>query len=139
MIYESSHINSNASSYLDGILLYKKAVEFFKTCRSLVTLVSDNKNILDLERSKATPDRLCSDLVLHTIKLVEYISTTESTNNQVTKSENIAFIEHTISKIKIIFNAFERNIIQNVEIISLLKEEINELHRIFWEWSIDKR
>ena len=119
---------------LGSIPVYRKALELCVMSRAIASYVTFNKDLLKLYTSNSLRDIIADALLTDTILIPQKIAQTEFSLSNDEKNSNISFINIMIKNINAYCTGLERDGVQEIEYVNLLRQEIKSFRKAFKKW-----
>ena len=120
---------------LGSIPVYRKALDLCNMSRAIVSYVTFNKDLLKLYTSNSLRDIIADALLTDAILIPQKIAQTEFSLSNDEKNKNISFIKVMIKNINSYCTGLERDGVQEIEYLNLLRKEIKSFRKLFKTWT----
>ncbi|MBD0850933.1 hypothetical protein [Maribacter arenosus] len=120
---------------LGSIPVYRKALDLCNMSRAIASYVTFNKDLLKLYTSNSLRDIIADALLTDAILIPQKIAQTEFSLSNDEKNKNISFIKVMIKNINSYCTGLERDGVQEIEYLNLLRKEIKSFRKLFKTWT----
>lgn len=117
------------------LAVYKKAIEIFSLSRELVRLISADKNILELSRSRERADRISEYLISASLGLAPRIAMVESSADPVVRMSSIRSIQQATGKLQRYCDQIESRNDQTRTFLNQLRQELGHFRKLQSRWA----
>lgn len=114
--------------------VYKKAIDIFTMSRELVSLVSSEKSLLDLGRSKERIHRISDHLLTSSIGLAPRIALVESSADPRVRISSLRFLQQETGKLQRYCDQMENRDSRTGAIVKRLRQEITQFRILQGKW-----
>ncbi|MEO1012696.1 MAG: hypothetical protein AAFX53_15445, partial [Bacteroidota bacterium] len=119
---------------LNGLPVYRKALELCEMSREIASYVSFNKDLLKLYKSNSLRDIIADSLLTDTILIPQKIERAVSSESKSERLKNASYINIMIRNINSYCTGLEKDGVREKEYLNLLREEIKSFRRSFKLW-----
>ncbi|MFS4467292.1 hypothetical protein [Maribacter sp. 2210JD10-5] len=121
---------------LRNIPVYRKALELCVMSREIASYVSLNKDLLKLYESNSLRDIMANSLLTDAILIPQKIAEVEFSKSNVFRRRQISFINIMIRNINSYCRGLEKDGIQEIEYLNLLRREIKSFSGHYKKWKL---
>lgn len=114
--------------------VYKKALELCHMSREIASYVSFNKNLLKLYQSDSHRDNIADSLLTDAILIPQKIALAERTTCRNERRKIATYINIMIRNINSYCRGLEKDGVEEVEYLDLLRQEIKSFRKSFKKW-----
>jgi len=123
-----------SNNNLKGLSFYQKSLDVFKLSRSVVSYVTYDKDVIELQNSKTEVDTYASHIVMDALGLAPRIAETENQKNPSQKLKNAKSLEYLIDRMYSNSKKLESMKVSGKDFIKLLRKELIHLRELHMQY-----